>query len=239
MNWGYSIFSRTGPAALLVLVIGPPAHAVDCDAPVVLGDRPRMEDYAQSRDFLAAAMDYKQQEALLEKQLHECPQLSGGPDPESSTNDKPEDLDEAVKRGRNLPEFDYDRHSRWYNRTTSRSFGLPPLPPARMDDRLIQAPIRAANEQPIPPEVRSAFVALHGPLDDVVDGRETEDLYLRRFRDNLLSDEQAVAEAAVPRPYTHMVQYRNPAGTWLTFFYFFDELVYTTGFVAACLSDQC
>lgn len=236
MSWRYAIFSRTGAAVLALATALPAMAATDCDTPIVLGDRPHMDAYADPHDFLAAVMDYQHREIRQRQQLRECPQLAARPRaPEQRA--QPEDLDAAIERGRSLPAFDYARHPRWYDRTTSRTFGLPPLSRTKMDDGLVSAPIRM--DEAFPAALQNALFALQGPLDDIRDGRHGEYAYLRRVRDHLMRDEQSAHDAAMPRPFTHIVEYRNQGGTWLRFYFLDDTLVYTAGFVAGCLAVQC
>lgn len=237
MSWRHSFSGRTGSAALFALLTATPALAMDCEQPVETGERPRMEAFEESREFLAAMMSYRERVALQVQQRAECPELADDGTPETSPAH--EDLEEAVARSRTLPPFDYARHPLWYNRTTSRTFELPPLPVSRMDDRLIRTRIIQQDDEILDPRLQSALLVMQGPMQDVMDGREAEDYQLRRLREHELEQKKSAADASNPPDFTEVVYYRNPAGTWLAFYYLGGELIHTAGFVAACLADQC
>lgn len=240
MSRRHSFYGRTGPAALFALLITSPSFAMDCEQPVETGERPQMEAFGESRDFLAAMMSYRERVALQNRQRAECPGLTDrNEDVGAETASPHENLDEAVARGRDLPPFDYARHPRWYNRTTSRTFGLPPLPTSRMDDRLIRTRIIQPEDDIIEPRMQSALLVMQGPMDDVMNGRDAEDYQFLRLREREYEEKQSASEASNPPAFTEVVYYSNPAGTWLAFYYLSGELIHTAGFVAGCLADQC
>lgn len=111
-----------------------PVHAQEpappCGNPVAVPDKPLLEDYPDYSNFLLQIMKYKQ--AQRDRAIHRnacpddyLPHSVASSDP--TVIDEPETLSSALARTGKLQQIDYQRNRTWYNRSTSKSFVLPPL----------------------------------------------------------------------------------------------------------------
>ncbi len=101
-----------------------------CGAPVSVPDKPDLENYPDYTDFLLQIMKYKQASQLQALHQTACPddylpQKVVSNDP--TVISEPETLDGALERTSRIEPIDYQTHPTWYDRSTSRSFELPPL----------------------------------------------------------------------------------------------------------------
>ncbi|EKF75924.1 hypothetical protein A11A3_00480 [Alcanivorax hongdengensis A-11-3] len=112
-----------------------------CGHPVVVPDKPELASYPEYSDFLVDIMKYKQTVKLQQAHRQACPR-DYQPKPHHSNDptvvEGPETLDSAVERAHQIAQMDYSKHDTWYNRTTSRSFALPPMQQQGLADERIR-----------------------------------------------------------------------------------------------------
>lgn len=232
--------------ALICLLAAQPVLAVDCDAPVTLGDKPSMDAYADYSDFLVAIMDYKTRERDLQAQQDACPELFiSRVDPTSldpTVTYGPETLESAVERSARIPAIDYSANRTWYNRSTSRSFGLPTLPSNQMTTSLVRTPLRTVVDGNVPERDQALVLNLVGPLP-TADGASAQMLVERQFRDTLpVRDEEVIyafsadQRDAVDDAYTIV---NNSTGSSLTLYLRDTEIVYIKARGEGCMIGAC
>lgn len=232
--------------ALICLLATQPALAVDCDAPVVLGDKPSMDGYADYSDFLVAIMDYKTRERDLQAQQETCPELFiTRVDPTSldpTVTYGPETLDSAVERSARIPVIDYSTNRTWYNRSTSRSFGLPDLPNNQMTASVVRTPLRTVVDGNIPERDQALALNLVGPLP-TADGGQAQTLVERQFRDTLPVREDEVVYAfssdqrdTIDDAYTIV---NDNTGSFVTLYLRDNEIVYIRARGEGCMIGAC
>lgn len=120
--------------------LAPQAWGQDCSVPIDLPDKPRISNFADYNDFVVEIMKYKKQKRAQEQHRKQCPQtyvVHERPNPDPTVIEGPETLGEALRRTQRLPEVDYASNQKWYNRSTSRSFGLPSLSGDELSSRSI------------------------------------------------------------------------------------------------------
>ncbi|MCH8544134.1 MAG: hypothetical protein LAT61_11235 [Alcanivorax sp.] len=105
------------------LLLSPSSHGADCDQRISLPERPLLESYTDYSAFIVDIMNFKRLEERHSRHQEHCPALyeqtvereSGQPTPT---------LGDALADAARRPAFDYQRHTTWYDRSTSRSFSL-------------------------------------------------------------------------------------------------------------------
>lgn len=155
----------------LALLLALPAMAADggCDQAVPLGDKPTMNSFVSYDDFLVAVMAHKAQEEAKRKHQKMCPELYLRA-PVLTLPDG-ENLDRAVQQSQQQPAFDYSSNDTWYNRSTSRSFGLPDLANDSLAGESIHTSFLALEDGPMDETLRGVLLTEQSPLDGVRDGR--------------------------------------------------------------------
>ena len=146
------------PQVLLPLALlfpgSTPALAADCETAIVLPERPLLEHYTDYSAFIVDIMQFKRIEDDKLRHREACPdtyeETGQTPPPATPT------LNDAVARADARPPFDYQRHTTWHGRSTSRSFPMADLDSQtlaseRLLTRLADAP------DPLP---RSRYVML-------------------------------------------------------------------------------
>lgn len=111
-----------------------PVHAQEsvppCGNALAMPDKPLLEDYPDYSNFLLQIMKYKQAQRDQATHRHACPD-DYLPHPVASSDptiiEEPETLSAALERTNKLQQIDYRQNRTWYNRSTSKSFVLPPL----------------------------------------------------------------------------------------------------------------
>ncbi|MCG8394274.1 MAG: hypothetical protein MI745_14440 [Pseudomonadales bacterium] len=185
-----------------------PLHAQEdappCGAPVTVPDKPTLEDYPDYSDFLLQIMQYKQ--ASREQATHRqaCPQdyreaTTASSDP--TVIEAPETLKSALARSEQLEPIDYRTHRTWYDRSTSRSFVLPPLAPPTLSSEHIRTLLgNAGSDEPLILPMSVLSLQLEG-LNDGGNAQQEEekvsyDLLANRERE---ADRAAfIADTATP-----------------------------------------
>lgn len=227
--------------ALICLLATQPALAVDCDAPVVLGDKPSMDGYADYSDFLVAIMDYKTRERDLQAQQEACPELFiTRVDPTSldpTVTYGPETLDSAVERSARIPVIDYSTNRTWYNRSTSRSFGLPDLPNGVMEQETISTQVRTLVDGNLSARDQQLVLDLIGPLPND-DGAWAERMMERQLTEALARKEQDVSTAfsVSDGDYNNVLTFDLANGGYLSLYMNGMEIVRTEGLLVSCTS---
>lgn len=134
---------RLALAGLLsIAFVAPQAWGQDCSVPIDLPDKPRISNFADYNDFVVEVMKYKKQKRAQQQHRKRCPRaytVRERPNPDPTVIEGPETLGEALRRTQRLPEVDYASNQKWYNRSTSRSFGLPSLSGDELSSRSIDA----------------------------------------------------------------------------------------------------
>lgn len=134
---------RLAMAGLLSIALpAPQVWGQDCSVPVELPDKPRIENFADYNDFVVEIMKYKKVAREQQEHRSKCPQayvVRQRPNPDPTVIEGPETLGEALRRTERLPGVDYSRNQTWYDRSTSRSFGLPSLSGEELSNRSIDA----------------------------------------------------------------------------------------------------
>ncbi|MGB1466061.1 MAG: hypothetical protein ACPG8O_06805 [Alcanivorax nanhaiticus] len=124
-----------------------------CGAPVSVPDKPDLENYPDYTDFLLQIMKYKQASQLQALHQTACPddylpQKVVSNDP--TVISEPETLDGALERTSRIEPIDYQTHPTWYDRSTSRSFELPPLAATLLSGEHIRTLLgNAHSEEPL------------------------------------------------------------------------------------------
>lgn len=240
MSSRYS-FSRLA-GVTLAMMIASQVQAEDCEIPVILGEKPAMDAYADYSDFLVAIMDYKARERARNYQLEQCPEVVAEAERQPPPDDPtitlgPETLDAAVARSARLPRFDYAVQRTWYNRTTSRSFGLPDLQPSKLEGESIRTRIDLLEEGAPPLRLQRLALNLQGPLP-ADDGSVASKLIERQFTDVLKEKDQALAQAYQNGPSTITSTYTVVAdnGSYVRLSFRGQELIRVYGFAVTCMS---
>ena len=226
--------------ALICLLAAQPALAVDCDAPVVLGDKPSMDGYADYSDFLVAIMDYKTRERDLQAQQEACPELFiTRVDPTSldpTITYGPETLDSAVERSARIPTIDYSTNRTWYNRSTSRSFALPNLPNGVMEKETISTQVRTLVDGTLSARDQQLALNLIGPLAKD-DGAWAEQLAHRQLTESLTRTEQVVRYVTSTSSGDASIQLITTTmdnGGYITLYVVGDEVIRTEALLVSC-----
>ena len=141
------------PLSLLSLG-GTPALAADCDTTIVLPERPLLEHYTDYSAFIVDIMQFKRIEDDKLRHREACPdayQETGQTSPQATPT-----LNDAVAQADARPAFDYQRHTTWHGRSTSRSFPMADLDTQTLaSERLLTR--LADTPNPLP---RSRYVML-------------------------------------------------------------------------------
>lgn len=166
----------------------------DCSGtPIALGDKPVMSAYADYSDFLVAVMEHKTREEDRRRHQKLCPELYREAPAVSAT---PQTLEGVIRESAQKTPFDYSQHRSWYNRSTSRSFGLPGLPNATMSGEAIHTSLLPLEQGSLDERLRTILLAGLSPLgksglDDgsaaasLVNRQVSSDTLLRRETDVL------------------------------------------------------
>lgn len=170
--------SATIVCAALALASAGPALAAeasgDCSVPISLGEQPEMDEFADYSDFLVAIMGYKEKEEEEKEHRKSCPELYLTP---PVVWDGPENLNDAVAEAGARPEFDYQANPTWYDKSTSRSFGLADMPASTLASELIQSSLAnlTRDEEGLAEDEQAALLllsAIGGGTEDGSDGAE-------------------------------------------------------------------
>lgn len=171
--------SATIVCAALALASAGPALAAeasgDCSVPISLGQQPKMNEFADYSDFLVSIMDFKEKEEEQKEQRKACPELFTTP---PIVWDGPEDLNNAVAEAGSRPEFDYLANPTWYDKSTSRSFGLAGMPAGSLADALIQSSLAMLEEQSLSEDEQAALLLLAALDSSTEDGSDSTDVFL-------------------------------------------------------------
>lgn len=155
----------------LALLLTLPALAADggCEQAVDIGDKPTMDGFVSYDDFLVAVMAHKAKEEAKRKHQKMCPELYL----RAPLLDMPqgESLDRAVQQSKEQAPFDYSSNQTWYNRSTSRSFGLPDLANDSLAGESIHTSFLALEDGPMDETLRGVLLTEQSPLDGLLDGR--------------------------------------------------------------------
>lgn len=145
LSYGLCCLCLTTP---LPVAAEQPSEPPPCGSPVAVPEKPLLDDYTDYTDFLVRIMEYKQ--ALRERDAHKlaCPD-DYQPHHVASTDptviDGPETLGEALERTRRLTQLDYSEHPTWHDRSTAKSFALPPLSAPGLSAERLQTLLGNAN----------------------------------------------------------------------------------------------
>lgn len=190
------MYFRALATGLCSLCLLNPLHAEEalppCGSPVTVPDKPNLEDYPDYTDFLLQIMKYKQASHLKVAHREACPE-DYIPHRVASTDptviDEPETLDGALARTTRIQPIDYQTHPTWYDRSTSRSFELPPLEsPTLSSERIRTLLANADSDEPL--VLPMTIVGMQ--LDGVNDGGDASDLSEQDSYQQLLYEEQQV-----------------------------------------------
>lgn len=139
------MLKRLTPLSLLLLgSLSSTAQAVDCTAPMSLPERPQLEQYQDYSAFIADIMTFKRIEADQFEHRRLCPTLYGDDHPSVARHQ--EDLGDAVRAASHRQPFDYQRHTTWYNRSTSQSVVLSRLDGHEMAAERLQAGLASLQD---------------------------------------------------------------------------------------------
>ncbi|MBZ2190226.1 hypothetical protein K8B33_14040 [Alcanivorax sp. JB21] len=113
------------------LLLSPLSHGSDCDERIPLPERPLLESYTDYSAFIVDIMNFKRIEERHIRHRAQCPSLYGSRhdaayEATAGTREyRPSaTLGDALAEASRRPPFDYQRHTTWYDRSTSRSFAL-------------------------------------------------------------------------------------------------------------------
>ncbi|PKM22776.1 MAG: hypothetical protein CVV10_02625 [Gammaproteobacteria bacterium HGW-Gammaproteobacteria-14] len=187
-------FRRLLIALFVTVGTAAPAHAEECAAPLDIGIKPDMTAYADYSDFLVAVMEFKARADALEKHQGACPQLYATEPPPAVTS---ETLASALQRSRNQAQFDYNIHQTWYDRSTSRTFGLPGMANNVLSSQIIGTSLRILEDGPLDPSTQAIVLTLGSPLGGLEDGAVAVDLVNAQFEQLGLEREQQVRLAFI------------------------------------------
>lgn len=227
--------------ALICLFSAQPALAVDCSAPVVLGDKPSMDDYADYSDFLVAIMDYKARDRELQAQQEACPEIFiSRADPttlDPTVTQGPETLDSAVARTQRLPVIDYSTTRTWYNRSTSRSFALPTLASTQMEQETVGTQVRTLVDGTRDDRQQALSLDLIGPLAPD-ESAEAERLMDRQLTESLAREEQEIRRifSVDSDTFNSVLTYDLANGGYLTLFFNGMDILRIEGLLVSCSS---
>lgn len=151
-----------------------------CGHALKVPDKPLLEDYPDYSDFLLQIMKYKQAQRDLATHRNACPD-DYLPHPVASSDptviDEPETLSSALARTGKLQPIDYRRNRTWYNRSTSRSFVLPPLGGDSLASERIRTLLaNAGSETPLFLPMTIVGMQLDG-INDGGDAQQQEALF--------------------------------------------------------------
>ena len=150
------MLKRLTPLSLLLLgSLSGTAQAVDCEAPLSLPARPQLEQYQDYSAFIADIMAFKRVEADQLAHQRRCPALYADNHPKAAQ--RLETLGDAVRVASHRQPFDYQRHTTWYNRSTSQSLVLSRLDGNEMAAERLHASLAPSQADSLP---RSALVRL-------------------------------------------------------------------------------
>ena len=175
--------------------LGTPVLAQDdCINPITLGEKPAMGAYADYSDFLVAVMEHKGKEESRRRHQKMCPELYQEP---PLAQAPAQTLEGAIQESARRPAFDYGQHQSWYNRTTSRSFGLPGMANATMSGEAINTSLTTLEQGALDERLRGILLALQSPLSraGLTDGASAADIAQRQLSDVLILREAEVLAA--------------------------------------------
>lgn len=182
-------FRRLMTALFLASGMAAPVYGEECVAPMDIGVKPDMTAYADYSDFLVAVMEFKARADALEKHQGACPQLYAVTPPPAASS---ETLASALQRSRDQAQFDYSVHQTWYDRTTSRTFGLPSMANNLLSGQTIGTSLRILEEGPLDPSTQAVILTLRSPVGGLEDGAVAVDLVNAQFEQLGLEREQQV-----------------------------------------------
>ena len=187
----------TGLCGFLLLT---PVHAQEppspCGSPVAVPDKPLLEDYPDYSNFLLQIMKYKQAQRDQAAHRNACPddylpQPMANSDP--TVIDEPETLSSALARTGKFEQIDYQRNRTWYNRSTSKSFVLPPLGgDALASERIRTLLANAGSDTPL--FLPMTIVGMQ--LDGLNDGGEAQQQEVQFSYELLPKQERQASRAA-------------------------------------------
>ena len=179
----------TGLCGFLLLT---PVHAQEppspCGSPVAVPDKPLLEDYPDYSNFLLQIMKYKQ--AQRDQAVY-LPQPMASSDP--TVIDEPETLSSALARTGKFEQIDYQRNRTWYNRSTSKSFVLPPLGGDSLASERIRTLLANAGSD-TPLFLPMTIVGMQ--LDGINDGGEAQQQEVQFSYELLPKQERQASRAA-------------------------------------------
>ncbi|MDX1804572.1 MAG: hypothetical protein R3292_10860 [Alcanivorax sp.] len=124
-----------------------------CGQPMVLPDKPNLDDYPDYSEFLLKIMKYKQAKREQAAHRQRCPQDYRPKPPHSNDPtvvEGPETLESAMKRAKRIARIDYQKHQTWFNHTTSHSFGLPAMATSSLESESIRTLLsNAGADKPV------------------------------------------------------------------------------------------
>lgn len=230
-------------AVLLGVLTTTQAHSVECDTLVDLGEKPVMDAYADYSDFLVAIMDYKAASRDLQAQQKQCAELftqQASPKSQDPTiTNGPETLDSALARTDQIPKVDYSVHRTWYNRSTSRSFSLPTLASAQLDNESIGTKLRTLVDEPLPEREQQLVLNSLGPLSEE-DGKWASQVAERQVTDILSERERGAEIAGFQASNGIITEIRTIYGagnSYVTLTYSGSELIHVRFFAEGCLGS--
>lgn len=212
-----------------------------CGSPVIVPDKPALEDYPDYSDFLLQVMQYKQ--ANRDQAAHQaaCPQ-DYQPEPVASSDptviDQPETLDSALARTERLSPIDYQRNRTWYNRSTSQSFDLPALPGNSLSGEHIRTLLgNAGTDTPLVLPMTIVSMQLNG----LNDGGEARNLLTEQRYRNLFDEERKVDMATWLADHPNAIFDVSRSGNLMLYLDLDNNPVLTTGtiYIVSCLSSGC
>ena len=109
---------------LASLSLSLPSHGADCDHPIPLPERPLLESYTDYSAFIVDIMHFKRLEERHIRHREQCPALYDRAAEAQVSGQASPTLTDALAEAARRPAFDYQRHTTWYDRSTSRSFSL-------------------------------------------------------------------------------------------------------------------
>ncbi|MBQ0754571.1 MAG: hypothetical protein KBT87_10325 [Gammaproteobacteria bacterium] len=228
--------------ALISLTTCQQALATDCESPVTLGEKPAMEAYADYSDFLVAIMDFKSRSRARAEQETACPALfsaQANPEPVDPTvTYGPETLESATTRASKLKPSIYPMGSTWYKRSTSRSFALPALASAQMDQESIATHLRTLIDSPYSSRDQQLAIETLGPLPDD-DGHWGQNIAERQLHDNSATKENEV-QFTVERadlPYDQIITNTTINGSYIRLYVKQGAIIQTHALAYTCLGD--
>lgn len=235
-------------AALMLSMVPMVALGADelppCGNPIAVPDKPSLENYDDYTDFVVDIMDYKEAHRQHASHARQCPQdyqsnMASPSSDDPTVIEGPETLDDALVRAQQMDSLDYEKNPTWYNRSTSRSFDLPSLPPPSLASERLRTMLANAGEDE-PTVLPASWLSLQ--QDDLKDGSAGQLLQQTSRYQQLPEREQDAAMSVYLLNHADILLGEILPARNLTLFIDAEDSLYrTTGLVEveSCLSSGC